>query len=58
MGRPTFMTAPPTLGAKFAPKTGHPGGRALGAADGGFDGAVGFVGGDEDVVGVFLAETA
>ena len=27
-----------------------------GAADGGFDGAVGFVGGDEDVVGVFLAE--
>jgi len=28
----------------------------LGAADGGFDGAVGFVGGDEDVVGVVLAE--
>ena len=27
-----------------------------GAADGGFDGAVGFVGGDEDVVGVVLAE--
>ena len=28
----------------------------LGAGDGGFDGAVGFVGGDEDVVGVGLAE--
>ncbi len=30
----------------------------LRAADGGFDGAVGFVGGDEDVVGVLLAEAA
>jgi len=33
-------------------------GASLGAADGGFYGAVRFVGGDEDVVGVFLAEAS